>query len=73
MKKQIGDKQPVVVGFGPAGMFITLILAELGMKPIVLERGEQTTYVIERIGIYHRDCGGREHFPGGGPALYGSV
>ena len=33
------DKRPVVVGFGPAGIFAALILAESGMKPIVLERG----------------------------------
>ena len=31
--------RPVVVGFGPAGMFAALILAEAGQKPIVLERG----------------------------------
>lgn len=31
--------RPVVVGFGPGGMFSALILAEMGLKPIVLERG----------------------------------
>ena len=34
------EKRPVVVGFGPAGMFCALILAMAGLKPIVLERGE---------------------------------
>ena len=34
------EKRPVVVGFGPAGMFAALILAEAGLRPIVLERGE---------------------------------
>lgn len=31
--------RPVVVGFGPAGMFAALILAEAGFSPLVLERG----------------------------------
>lgn len=32
--------RPVVVGFGPAGMFAALILAQSGAQPIVLERGQ---------------------------------
>lgn len=34
-----GEQPPVVVGFGPAGMFAALTLARHGYKPIVLERG----------------------------------
>ena len=37
--KQLSQR-PVVVGFGPAGMFAALILALTGQKPLVLERGE---------------------------------
>ena len=37
--KRKSQKRPVVVGFGPAGMFCALILARAGLKPIVLERG----------------------------------
>ena len=33
-------QRPVVVGFGPAGIFAALILAQSGFKPIVLERGK---------------------------------
>lgn len=32
--------RPVVVGFGPCGMFAALILAQMGLRPIVLERGK---------------------------------
>ncbi len=32
--------RPVVVGFGPAGIFAALLLAQMGFRPIVLERGK---------------------------------
>ncbi len=32
--------RPVVVGFGPCGIFAALALAQMGFKPIVLERGK---------------------------------
>ena len=31
--------RPVVVGFGPCGIFAALLLAQMGLQPIVLERG----------------------------------
>ncbi len=33
------QERPVVIGFGPCGLFAALILAQMGFKPIVLERG----------------------------------
>ncbi len=35
-----GSKQAIVVGAGPGGLFAALRLIELGIKPIVLERGK---------------------------------
>lgn len=34
------DKKAIIIGFGPAGMFASLRLIELGIKPIVFERGK---------------------------------
>ena len=38
-----GDKHAIVVGLGPGGLFAALKLIELGIKPIVLERGRNVT------------------------------
>ncbi len=35
-----GTARPVVIGFGPCGLFAALVLAQMGFKPIVLERGK---------------------------------
>ncbi len=34
------DKRPVIIGYGPCGMFAAFILAKAGLRPIVLERGK---------------------------------
>ncbi len=35
-----GRPRPVVIGFGPCGIFAALLLAQMGLRPIVLERGK---------------------------------
>ena len=45
------SSRPVVIGFGPAGMFAALLLAQKGYCPIVLERGasiDQRAEAVER-------------------------
>lgn len=34
-------ERPIVIGFGPCGLFAALTLAQMGFKPIVLERGKE--------------------------------
>ena len=43
------EKRPVVIGFGPAGMFAGLILAIAGLKPLILERGEDAQSRHEKV------------------------
>jgi len=35
------SERPVVIGLGPCGLFAALVLAQMGFKPIVLERGKE--------------------------------
>ena len=44
-KKVDGTRQAIVVGAGPGGLFAALRLIELGIKPILLERGKN---VVDR-------------------------
>ena len=44
-----GEKRPVVIGFGPAGIFAALVLAMAGQRPIVLERGEDAGTRHEKV------------------------
>lgn len=38
--RESGRPRPLVIGFGPCGLFAALILAQMGLAPIVLERGK---------------------------------
>ncbi|MCR4562766.1 MAG: hypothetical protein K5694_06165 [Bacilli bacterium] len=40
INKREFKERPVIVGFGPAGMYCALILARAGARPIILERGK---------------------------------
>lgn len=46
---------PVIVGFGPCGMYAALILAEMGFKPLVLERGKRIEERVEDVDIFWKE------------------
>ena len=46
---KIPENRPVIVGFGPAGMFAALVLAMAGLRPIVLERGADAATRHEKV------------------------
>lgn len=41
--------RPVIVGFGPCGMFAGLILAKRGYAPVILERGNKVEQRVEDV------------------------
>ena len=43
---------PVVVGFGPAGMFCAYALAQAGLRPIIVERGSKIERRTEKVETY---------------------
>ena len=47
--------RPVVVGFGPCGIFAALVLAQMGLRPIVLERGKEVrARTKDTFGLWRR-------------------
>ena len=51
--------RPVVIGTGPCGLFAGLILAQMGLRPILLDRGKvvrertKDTWTLWRKGVLH--------------------
>ncbi len=41
--------RPVIIGSGPAGLFAGLILAEMGYRPLLLERGADVDVRVEKV------------------------
>lgn len=48
-------EHPIIIGFGPAGMFLGLELARLGYRPIIFERGEAVEKRKETVQALWRD------------------
>lgn len=49
------EERPIIVGFGPSGMFAGLLLAECGLKPIILERGKPVEERSKDIEVFFHD------------------
>ena len=43
------EYRPVIIGFGPAGMFCALVLAEHGYKPVIFEMGDDIDRRVVKI------------------------
>jgi len=47
--------RPVVIGMGPCGLFAGLLLAEMGFRPIILERGKQVRErTVDTFGLWRK-------------------
>ncbi len=53
--KDFSGLRPVVVGAGPAGMMTAFALAEAGMKPLLIERGEAAAPRAKRVESFWKD------------------
>lgn len=49
------DSRPVIVGFGPAGMFAGLVLALAGLRPIILERGDNAEERTKKVALMRKE------------------
>jgi len=52
--KDAPEIPPLVVGFGPAGMFCALILARAGYKPVVIDRGADIDRRVKDVESFYR-------------------
>ncbi len=68
------ESRPLIAGFGPAGMFCALVLAEQGYKPIVIERGGNVEERVAKVDFFYKtgilDCNTNIQFGAGGAGTF---
>lgn len=68
------ERRPVIVGFGPAGMFCGLLLARCGYRPLILERGAKMDERVRRVETFWKtgllDTGTNVQFGEGGAGTF---
>ena len=73
-KKAVSNLRPVVVGFGPAGIFSAYTLAMSGLCPIVIERGDDVDTRKEKVDAFWSggklDCESNVQFGEGGAGTF---
>lgn len=67
-------ERPIIIGMGPAGLFSSLMLAENGYKPIVIERGEAIEERDKKVKLFWQnkilDLNSNVQFGEGGAGAY---
>ena len=49
------NERPIIIGMGPCGLFVGLILAQMGFKPIILERGKAVRErAVDTFGLWRK-------------------
>lgn len=51
----VSGRNPVVVGSGPCGLFATLVLAQLGLRPLLIERGKEVGSRVKDVYRFWRE------------------
>src|SRR5450830_1973510 len=52
---QTNEARPIVIGTGPCGLFVALILAQMGLRPLILERGKQVRErTVDTFGFWRK-------------------
>ncbi|HEV7786608.1 MAG TPA: hypothetical protein VGQ28_14780, partial [Thermoanaerobaculia bacterium] len=49
------ENRPIVIGMGPCGLFAGLLLAQMGFRPIILERGKEVRKrTVDTFGLWRQ-------------------